>query len=139
MGGIDPTPALRDNNEWIYNNHSKANIFGSTFLKNKSLPVKDGSDNFRMPTVNCCIGDLPINIDKVQKILNNLCIKKATGSDDIPAIFLKKCAAELSYPISVLIARIYDDSIWPNIWKQHWISPVHKKKRVILPITVVLT
>lgn len=128
-GGIEPTPALRDNNEWIYNNHSKANLFGSTFLKNKSLPAKDGSDDFRMPAASCCIADLPTSIDKVKKLLRNLCITKATGSDNIPAIFLKKCADKLSYPISVLIARIYDDSIWPNIWKQHWISPVHKRKK----------
>ena len=68
-----------------------------------------------------------------KKILRQIDVGKATGPDGIPGRLRKECAAELA-PIIVRIARrCLAETMWPKIWRYHWIQPLHKKKQRWLP------
>lgn len=49
-----------------------------------------------------------------------------TGPDDIPAIFLKNCAYSLTYPVTHLFNMSLNSGIFPDVWKETFIVPLHK-------------
>ena len=46
---------------------------------------------------------------------------------------LKHCSQQLALPLSLLGRRILDTGEWPDVWRSHWIVPIHKKKSVYDP------
>ena len=62
------------------------------------------------------------------KVLSNLGADSATGPDLLPAQLLKICAKELAIPLSILVKRIIETGIWPDLWREHWIIALHKRK-----------
>ena len=57
----------------------------------------------------------------------------ATGPDSLPARILKQCATELAWPVLLLFLCILQSGVWPELWLQHWVVPLHKKKSVFQP------
>ena len=51
----------------------------------------------------------------------------ATGPDGIVAHVLQKCSHVLAEPVSVLAGRIADTGVWPDLWRTHWVVPLHKR------------
>ena len=60
-------------------------------------------------------------------------VDSGTGPDSPPAKILKLCADELAKAIQILASRIIATGEWPNLWKIHWIVPLHKKKSIYDP------
>ena len=50
-----------------------------------------------------------------------------TGPDNLPAKIIKRCAAQLAYPVAILAMRIILTGIWPEAWREHWVIPLFKK------------
>ena len=48
----------------------------------------------------------------------------------MPTKILKRCAKSLAYPIWLLALSILRVGSWPASWKEHWITPLYKKKSV---------
>ena len=73
-----------------------------------------------------------LNIDRkgVLKILKNINIHKAMGSDGIPNILLKACAEEISYGLSAIFQYSLDTETLPLDWRNANVTPVFKKKRL---------
>ena len=55
-------------------------------------------------------------------------MSKATGPDGIPARVLKRCAAELSQPLSQLFSLCFQRGTQPSLWKTANVVPIHKKR-----------
>ena len=51
-----------------------------------------------------------------------------TGPDLLSTRILKNCAKSLIRPITMLAREIMRTGEWPNLWKNHWVYPLHKKK-----------
>ncbi|CAG9137878.1 unnamed protein product [Plutella xylostella] len=100
--------------------------FQSTFLNNINSNINLPS-NLVSEQSNCDIGSIEIDINVVEKLLKSLDLSKSAGPDFIPAIFLVKCAEELSIPLSIIFKRCVDEGVMPTIWKSAFISPIHKK------------
>ena len=62
-------------------------------------------------------------ITAIQEIGNH----SSSAEDDIPAIVLKKCSAELSYPILVIWRDSLESGVVPKNFKKQIITPVFKK------------
>ena len=54
-------------------------------------------------------------------------IRKATGSDGIPAKVLKIGAEELSKPLTTLFNSCIRNSVWPSDWKREDRTMVYEK------------
>ena len=59
--------------------------------------------------------------------INEIGNHSSSTEDDIPAIVLKKCSAELSYPILMIWRDSLESGIVPKNFKKQLITPVFKK------------
>ena len=64
----------------------------------------------------------------VHQTLRRLSCKTSVGPDGLPLVFLKRCAAELALPLSLLFRRCLDQGKIPAGWKHSRVVPVYKKK-----------
>ena len=62
----------------------------------------------------------------VKKVIMNLDLSKASGSDCIPVIVLKNCETELSYILAKLFNNCLQESCFPDFWKVSSVVPVFK-------------
>ncbi len=67
------------------------------------------------------------SIDKVEKIINKLNIKKATGADGIPAKVVKQSKSTIVPQLTSLINLTIDTGFFPDRLKQAQVTPIHKK------------
>ena len=62
----------------------------------------------------------------VKKVIMNLDLSKASGSDCIPVVVLKNCEPELSYILAELFNKCLKESCFPDCWKVSSVVPVFK-------------
>ena len=63
----------------------------------------------------------------VEKIVNNINIKKATGVDGIPAKVVKNCKEAIIPNLTLLINLSVENCIFPDRLKQAQVTPLHRK------------
>ena len=82
---------------------------------------------------HCTFYDAPlfemprITPEKVYAELSQLSTSTSTGTDNLPAIFLIKCAEVLCVPISDLFNFSIDSGVYPDVFKYNNIIPIFKK------------
>nr|CAH7752243.1 unnamed protein product [Callosobruchus chinensis] len=59
-------------------------------------------------------------------MINNLDINKCAGPDNIPPLFLKRCASSICIPLSNLFKKSLSEGVFPQKWKKVQISPIYK-------------
>ncbi|KAJ0183234.1 hypothetical protein K1T71_001210 [Dendrolimus kikuchii] len=123
MSYIDST---RDSGQGICELFSS--YFKSTFLD----PSHSNNSMFHpnlssYPTSSCDIRSIEIDPATVRKHLKSLDLNKSAGPDQLPALFIVKCADQLTFPITLLFQRSMCEGVVPSIWKSAFISPIHKK------------
>ena len=64
---------------------------------------------------------------QVKQLLRGLDTKKATDPDDVSSHLLKQCAQALSVPLTTVFTVFLRENIWPSVWKEARVLPVHKK------------
>ena len=124
--GVQP---LKWNNEWARTSSEKAQLLADTFARKSELPSE-------VPNEYSAIGSeafapdyfLPIRTRDVKRALRKLKVDSATGPDGISALVLQTCAAELAYPLAMLIRKMVSTCRWPSCWREHWVVPLFKKK-----------
>ena len=52
--------------------------------------------------VNDNLGYLNLNVEEVYKVMSQLDVSKATGSDGLPLIFCKNCVTTLCYSVTLM-------------------------------------
>ena len=62
----------------------------------------------------------------VRKVVRNLDLSKASGSDCIPVVVLKNCEPELSYILAEFFNKCLKESYFPDCWKVSSVVPVFK-------------
>jgi hypothetical protein len=75
----------------------------------------------------------PVEYQEVYKIIKNLKNKKSCGIDEIPPCLFKKCAIELTYPLTSLINQSFEEGAFPDYLKKSIIKPMHKKNEKTNP------
>ena len=59
--------------------------------------------------------------------LNNIKSDMSPGPEGWPALALKETAEELSLPLYILFTKSLQFSSVPEVWKQAFVTPIHKK------------
>lgn len=101
-----------------------AAFFKSVFNENSTQvthEVLDGvlSYDLRMPPME-------VTVDEVYQRLSDLDTTKGPGPDEIPPLFIKQCAESLALPLSILFNRSLTNRVFPALWKEASITPIHK-------------
>ena len=124
--GVQP---LKKHDGWARTCSEKAQLLADTFASKSLLPPEAANEY-------TAIGDavfapdyfLPIRTRDVKRSLRKLKADSATGPDGISALVLQKCAAEVAYPLAMLIRKMVATCRWPCCWREHWVVPLFKKK-----------
>ena len=68
-----------------------------------------------------------VDVVLVSGLIRELDSTKATGLDEMPAVFLKRHSSFLSSVVTKLINRSFQDGVFPRVWKQSIIIPLQKQ------------
>lgn len=104
----------------------KADLLADLFAANSRVNDR----GTQPPTIDDCgisMREIRIRQCDVRAILRSLDVRKASGPDGIPAVVLKKCAAELSPTLTRLYRLSYSSGIVPQAWKEANVQAVPKK------------
>ena len=99
----------------------------SVFTRN-TLDVQVGESDSQLPDER--VGsDYQINRDVVYKFLSNLDISRSRGEDQLPPLFLRKLATELTPSVFNVFRNIHKLDTFPEKWKLGIVSPIFKKEK----------
>ena len=84
------------------------------------LPKMDDSPHPSMPKIT-------ITTEGVEKLLQNLNPRKASGPDGIPCRLLQSLSKELSPKLTYLFSSSLESGKIPEIWKHALVQPIFKK------------
>ena len=70
----------------------------------------------------------PITEDEVLEVIKNLDAKKSTGHDGFSILIIKKLAAELSVPLTLIFNMSRKDGTVPDELKIARVVQIHKKE-----------
>ena len=73
-----------------------------------------------------------VTTDKVEKIINNINIKKATGADGIPAKIIKCSKSIIAPQITSILNMSIDQSVFPDKLKKAQLTTLYKKNDPLL-------
>ncbi|XP_065675658.1 uncharacterized protein LOC136091872 [Hydra vulgaris] len=73
------------------------------------------------------LGDITINFEATLAYLKGLNPNKSIGADNISPKVLKECAAQMTYPLTLLYNKALSEGSTPTAWKQSHVTPLFKK------------
>ena len=112
----------------------KANILQNQFKKVFSDPSKASTENIKMSDlISESIEDIDFSVEDVEEAIKSIPTFSAPGPDKFPAIILKECAKQLSYPLMKIWRKSLDDGKIPSKLKYQTIIPIFKKGSKGLP------
>ena len=108
--------------EVFFSASDKAKLFAKNFSRNSN---RDGS-GISLPVFSTRtklnLHNIPITPKLVRKVINNLDLSEASGSDCIPVVVLKNCESELSYILAELRIFVLRILVFWIIERSHWWS-----------------
>ena len=79
------------------------------------------------PRTSTRIGDMDFSQTDIEDAIDEIDANSSTTDYDIPALVLKECKANLSYPIYIIWQKSFDDELIPSNLKTQIITPIFKK------------
>lgn len=104
----------------------KADLLANLFAANSCID-DCGAVPPEIPHCGSTMPDIRIRQCDVRTELQSLDVRKASGPDGIPAVVLKKCAAELCPVLTRLYRLSYNSGLVPLSWREANVQPVPKK------------
>lgn len=98
-------------------------LFESTYLNSG---IASCLSSVFCPTEFQQVTDVDVSERTVFEVLKNLDPKLSLSPELLPAIFFKKAALGLAYPLSLIFRRSLEESHIPSLYRNAWIAPVHK-------------
>ena len=124
-------PALqRADGSWAMTPAERADELASTFRAKSQLPAATTNQysELRGQERDPQQGFLRLRVRTVLKLLKGLDEHSGTGPDRLPTRILKRCAAELALPVTLLSRKLLAEGRWPLCWRTHWVHAIHKRK-----------
>ena len=104
----------------------KAKLFDENFSMNSNLDDAGISLSDFPSRTNLKLHNICVSPKMVKKVIMNLDLSKASGSDCIPAVLLMNFDPELSYILVELLNKCLKESCFPYCWKVLSVVPVFK-------------
>ena len=124
--GKSAIPPLVNGPEVLSSVSDKAKLFAENFSKNSNLDDSGISLPAFPSRTNPKLHDITVTPKMVKKIIMNLDLSKASGSDCIPVVVLKNCEPELSNILAELFNKCLNQSCFPDSWKASSVVPIFK-------------
>ena len=70
--------------------------------------------------------NIVVSHEDVRKVLLSIPSNKACGPDNVSARIIKECVEELTAPITMLCRMSFEQGVFPTVWKQANVVPIHK-------------
>lgn len=102
------------------------NFFESVFVK-PSTSYNLSELDLPVCSETNVIGKVIVCEKQLIKLLKSTDINKSAGTDNIPPIFIHKCAVSLVEPLKIIYNRSLSEGIFPSKWKEANVIPIHKK------------
>ena len=122
-------PLKRADGSWAKSSEEKAAELSRTFQQKSVLPTIEENEYTELGPP--CTAQMPsflrLRTRTVKKILRELDEFSGTGPDLLPARILRKCAAELTLPVTLLTRLLLREGCWPDCWRTHWVQSIHKR------------
>lgn len=99
---------LTDSDAWNKNNFNKTSI-----------------TNFPFSSIS--FSEISFSKTEILKLMETLDIYKGSGPDNIPPVFIVKCANNLVIPLHFIYNKSLETGIFPTIWKLSKVVPVYKE------------
>ena len=142
------TIKILDENQNITSDSQKiANIFNEHYATlgskvQQKIPTQEGDFNYYLDKrdkngkrfINpdgCTFYLSPVGPSEVDKIIDELNVKKSTGPFGIPVFLLKKFKIFFSFWLSQLVNLSFETGIFPDVLKVAKVNPLHKKESKI--------
>ena len=115
------------------------NLFFINKVKNlrQNLPNNPGNPLLLLETImqnrSCSFKLAPVHPDTVLKIISNLKMSSACGTDEISSGVLKLIKYEISPVLTHIINLSISNQTFPSLWKTAKVIPLHKKNETLLP------
>lgn len=104
----------------------RANLFNKVFASKFSNPHVSTIPN--CPTFNIPnLSQFQVPRGKIETLLASIDKHKACGPDGLSARILSECSCELAVPLEILCQLSISQGVFPAVWKEANIIPVHKK------------
>ena len=113
-------------NELLLDPKDKADAFNKAFAS--VFTVDDGNTVIDPPKSKNVLQDFVFNVPTVYDILRKLKPSLSYGPDIIPNLVLKRCADELSEPLTTLFNYSFQEGVLPCKWLSARVRPLFKKK-----------
>ncbi len=122
-------PLKRSDGSWAKSSEEKAAELAKTFKSKSALPTVEENEYTALGPP--CTAQMPsflrLRTRTVRKILRELDEFSGTGPDLLPTRILKKCAVELSLPVTLLTRLLLREGCWPDCWRTHWVQSIYKR------------
>ena len=116
------------NSQPVVDPHIKASLFNVCF--NSVFTTSDFilPPTYSLPSPTDLLSSIVIDVSDVFEAISSLNPSKAPGIDYINPLILKTCADPFPLQFTHLLNSCFDSCSWPNDWKIHKITPIHKGK-----------
>ena len=119
-------PLLNCNGELTQRSKEMADILADQYAKVFSKPKQPQPQPNQEKTNKVKIDEINITEDSIVKAINELSPSSSAGPDGFPAMLLKKCKDELSFPLCLLWKKSLEIGLVPTELKNCTITPIHK-------------
>ena len=109
-------------------NQAKADLLAEHFSSKMTTEEPNREPPHLLPLCDTRLDSLVVRENIVARLLRDLNTRKAPGPDGVSPFLLKRCAGELSNPLTRIFQQCLNSSTWPSAWKEARVTPVHKKK-----------
>ena len=121
-------PLTKQDGTTATSSREKAELLADLFSAKMTVP-----DPTRPPprlTQECdqLLTTVEVTQERVERLLREVDIRKATGPDDVSPQVLRHCSSELAGPLSEVFKACVRENTWPSVWKKARVVPIHKKK-----------
>ena len=132
---------LYNNNILVNDQNEVCEIFNNFFVNvAKDIGKSDVPADEKHPSV-CAIKDnmniheeltfKPVTTNFVQKQINSISVKKATGVNNISSKLLRIAQPVVTQPLTTLINMSLEHSTFPDALKKAQVVPIHKKNSIL--------
>ena len=131
-------PAMKaTDGTWLFEPSEIANLFAHALAAKFDMkaPIMNDYSRIQDRPRKRKLVVLHISDAEVRNMLSGLREDSATGPDEPPTRVNKICGDDLVLPIRLLTERILLTGRWPQLWTEHRIVPLHKKKATWDPST----
>ena len=127
-------PLLDQKNELQHEHKKMANLLQNQYSSVFSDPNNQDKKYKKIgPNPNTIIENINFTQEEIEKAIGEIGTFSSTIDGDIPALVLKQCKKELSYPIWRIWKVSLESGTIPPQFKLQTITPVHKKGSKALP------